>query len=210
MGSPTAPLVREAGSLPFPDKPIGAVNEQMPFDHLVVVMMENHSFDNLLGALSRTRSGVDGLSFDGVGEATNSNPGRGSTPSEVIAFPLVNTAQAKNVSQSWKATHEQINDGAMDGFVTSVNAREPMGYYTPDVLPFAYSLASTFTLADRWFCSVPGPTYPTAVSYSPAPPTVEPSPASARSSIGHPHMARSSTACQTSTSVGVTTSPTCP
>ena len=35
-----------------------------------------------------------------------------------------------------------------------------MGYYTPDALPFAYSLASTFTVANRWFCSVPGPTYP--------------------------------------------------
>jgi len=40
------------------------------------------------------------------------------------------------------------------------NAVEPMGYYTPEVLPFAYSLASTFTLANRWFSSVPGPTYP--------------------------------------------------
>ena len=48
----------------------------------------------------------------------------------------------------------------MDGFVRSVGATEPMGYYTPDVLPFAYSLASTFTVANRWFCSVPGPTYP--------------------------------------------------
>jgi len=28
----------------------------------------------------------------------------------VTSFPLVNTAQAKNVSQNWKATHEQIND----------------------------------------------------------------------------------------------------
>jgi phospholipase C len=37
---------REAGSRPFPDKPVGAINTDMPFDHIVVVMMENHSFDN--------------------------------------------------------------------------------------------------------------------------------------------------------------------
>jgi phospholipase C len=151
---------RVAGTLPFPDKPVGTVNEQMPFDHIVVVMMENHSFDNLLGALGRTRTDVDGLSFDGAGQASNANPGSPRTPPEVKAFPLQTTAQAKNVSQSWKATHEQIDSGAMDGFVKSVNAIEPMGYYTPEVLPFAYSLASTFTIADRWFCSVPGPTYP--------------------------------------------------
>ena len=42
---------RQAGSRPFPDKPPGTVDDTMPFDHLVVVMMENHSFDNLLGAL---------------------------------------------------------------------------------------------------------------------------------------------------------------
>ncbi|MHB8242034.1 MAG: alkaline phosphatase family protein, partial [Solirubrobacteraceae bacterium] len=119
----------------------------------------NHSFDNLLGDLSRTRSDVDGLSFDSAGQATNSNPSGGGAPA-VTAFALQDTAQAKHVSQSWKATHDQIDKGAMDGFVTSAKAREPMGYYTPQVLPFAYSLASTFTLANRWFCSVPGPTYP--------------------------------------------------
>ena len=38
----------------------------MPFDHIVVVMMENHSFDNVLGALSRSgQAAADGLSFDG-------------------------------------------------------------------------------------------------------------------------------------------------
>jgi phospholipase C len=163
MGSPAAAArdpIREAGSLPFPDRAVGTVNEQMPFDHIVVVMMENHSFDNLLGALPRTHAEVDGLTFDSAGKATNSNPGGRTTPPEVKAFPLLNTAQAKNLSQSWRATHEQINGGAMDGFVKSVGAQEPMGYYTPEVLPFAHSLASTFTLANRWFCSVPGPTYP--------------------------------------------------
>jgi phospholipase C len=160
MSRAFAPLPREAGSLPFADRPIGAANEQMPFDHLVVVMMENHSFDNLLGTLSRTRTDVDGLSFDQAGEATNSNPGGPGMAPQVGSFPLRSTAQATHVSQSWKATHAQIGGGAMDGFVKSVDAREPMGYYTPEVLPFAYSLASTFTIADRWFCSVPGPTYP--------------------------------------------------
>jgi phospholipase C len=153
-------MTREAGSLPFPDKAVGTVNEEMPFDHLVVVMMENHSFDNLLGALHRTREDVDGLSFDGAAIPTNSNPGSGTLPQKVTAFPLTNTAQATNITQSWRATHEQVNGGAMDGFVRSSAAIEPMGYYPPEVLPFAYSLAETFTLTNRWFCSAPAPTYP--------------------------------------------------
>ena len=131
----------------------------MPFDHLVVVMMENHSFDNLFGDLGRSRTDVDALSFDASGVATNSNP---TAPAgEVSSFPFENTAQTTNVNQSWAASHEQIDGGAMDGFVrSSKGAHEPMGYYTPAVLPFAYSLAAEFTIGDRWFCSLPGPTYP--------------------------------------------------
>jgi phospholipase C len=159
--SPAPPEARrEAGSRPFPDKPVGTANEEMPFDHIVVVMMENHSFDNLLGALPRDRPDVDGLTFDAGGAAENSNPGSHGTPAEVPSFPFTDTAQAKHVSQSWRSTHEQIDGGAMDGFVRSANSTEPMGYYPPEVLPFAYSLASRFTLANRWFCSLPGPTYP--------------------------------------------------
>ena len=151
--------LRQARSLPVPGQPAGTLNEEMPFDHIVVVMMENHSFDNLLGALTLTHPDAEGLDFQN-GVATNSNPGATSTPSIVKAFPLTTTAQGQDVSQNWKATHEQINGGAMDGFVRSMRSEQPMGYYTPEALPFAYSLASAFTLANSWFCSMPGPTYP--------------------------------------------------
>jgi phospholipase C len=109
MSPAPSAATREAGSRPFPDKPVGAVNTDMPFDHIVVVMMENHSFDNLLGALP----GVDGLTLDSQGNATNANPGTPHTAPQIVAFPFPDTAQAKNVSQSWKSTHEQINGGQM-------------------------------------------------------------------------------------------------
>jgi phospholipase C len=133
----------------------------MPFDHIVVVMMENHSFDNLLGALGHSgQPAADGLSFDGAGAATNSNPGTAGTAPEVSAFAFASTAQGDDVSQTWNATHAQINEGRMDGFVRSVGSAQPMGYYPPEVLPFAYSLARTFTVANRWFCSAPCQTVP--------------------------------------------------
>ncbi|MDQ6835748.1 MAG: hypothetical protein M3016_06115 [Actinomycetota bacterium] len=155
-----SPPARSAGSLPQRGVAPGTPNADMPFDHIIVVMMENHSFDNLLGALSATRPGVDGLSFDSSGKATNWNPGSNQMPAQVHSFPLPNTAQAKNITQNWKASHAQIAGGAMNGFVRSSGAIQPMGYYTPAVLPFAYSVASSFTLANRWFSSVPAPTYP--------------------------------------------------
>jgi phospholipase C len=150
---------REAGSLPFPDRPVGEPDTQMPFDHVVVVMMENHSFDNLLGALPLAHAGVDGLTFDSAGNPTNANPTTSGT--NIRSFALQSTEQKTFITQSWKAAHGQINGGAMDGFVrTAGDKNEPMGYYSAEVLPFAYSLASTFTVANRWFCSVPAPTYP--------------------------------------------------
>ena len=45
-------VVRVPDSLPDPRRPAGTATDALPFDHIVVVMMENHSFDNLLGALS--------------------------------------------------------------------------------------------------------------------------------------------------------------
>src|ERR1700722_4327059 len=152
--------VRAPDSLPDPTRPAGSATEALPFDHVVVVMMENHSFDNLLGALSRSgQPKAHGLRFDSAGNAHNSNPaasGRG----RVQSFPLPTTEQAPSVTQTWNATHEQVNGGKMNGFVKSVGNDEPMGYWTEDVLPFAYSFARSFTLANRWFCSAPCQTYP--------------------------------------------------
>jgi len=152
-------IVRPPDSLPNPKVPAGTVNEAMPFDHIVVVMMENHSFDNLLGALAHSgQPKARGLKFNAKGLATNSNPN--AEGAAVRSFPFTTTAQGEHVSQSWNATHQQIDEGKMDGFVRSVEDVQPMGYWTPDVLPFAYSFARTFCVANRWFGSAPCQTYP--------------------------------------------------
>ena len=135
----------------------------MPFDHLVVVMMENHSFDNLLGALPVSgQPAADALTFVD-GRAQNSNPGpirADGALRRVGSFPLTTTDQESHVSQSWNATHAQIDGGTMEGFVREAGSTQPMGYYTPELLPFSYWLANKFAVANRWFCSAPCQTYP--------------------------------------------------
>ena len=75
MVAATATSVRKPDSLPFPHLPAGTPS--MPqIEHIVVLMMENHSFDNLLGMLPRTvpgRKRVDGFTFDRHGNPTNFN-----------------------------------------------------------------------------------------------------------------------------------------
>ncbi|HEV3046327.1 MAG TPA: alkaline phosphatase family protein [Solirubrobacteraceae bacterium] len=156
--SASAKALRAPDSLPNPRVPAGTVDEALPFDHVVVVMMENHSFDNLLGAIAHSgQPRAHGLRFNRKGEALDSNPGP-EGPVRAFAFP--NDEQGPNVTQTWNATHEQIDGGRMDGFVTSNHSTQPMGYWTAETLPFAYSFASNFTLANRWFCSAPCQTYP--------------------------------------------------
>ncbi|HEY4828798.1 MAG TPA: alkaline phosphatase family protein, partial [Solirubrobacteraceae bacterium] len=127
-----AATTRVPDSLPDPSRPAGTATAAMPFDHIVCVMMENHSFDNLLGALPILGTPkADGLTFNKAGQATNSNPSSNGT---VTSYGLTNTEQPGSVDQSWDATHQQIDGGKMDGFVASVNSTEPMGYWTNEVL----------------------------------------------------------------------------
>jgi phospholipase C len=63
-------------------------------------------------------------------------------------------------SQTWTNSHIQLDGGKLDGFVKSDSGPVSMGYWQKADLPFYYSLASVFPLADRYFCSMLGPTFP--------------------------------------------------
>jgi phospholipase C len=155
------------GTRPRPDLPPGT--DLIPkVKHIVVLMQENHSYDNYLGTLTRpglSRRG-DGLPLgpDGAPGAVNVLPNGQRVPAHHFT---ATTQSPGNPTQAWNASHVQYAEGANDGFATSVYAQVPggdpavaMGYWTEDDLPFYHGLARTFPLADRWFCSCLGPTFP--------------------------------------------------
>ncbi|MGI9005655.1 MAG: alkaline phosphatase family protein [Streptosporangiaceae bacterium] len=148
--------LREPGSLPYPDLPAGT--DTIPqIKHIVVLVMENHSYDNHLGMLRR--AGADGFTLGPDGRPAAVNP----YPDGRLqhAFRMPDTCQVLfKPTQTWPNAHAQIDGGKMDGFVRSGSGPVSMGYWDHTQLPFYYSLASVFPLADRYFCSVPGPTYP--------------------------------------------------
>jgi phospholipase C len=156
-GAATKSKLRRPGSLPYPGLPVGQYTGAFYFDHVVIVMQENHSFDNYLGMLPRCgQPKADGFTFNRKGEPVNWNP---IGNERMYAYHQAGEDGATNTgSQNWNDSHEQINHGAMNGFART--GPGSMGYYTEDDLPFYYSLARTFTLANRWFCSVPAQTYP--------------------------------------------------
>src|SRR5262245_1037976 len=145
---------RAPGSLPHPKLPEGT--DTIPeIEHIVVVMMENHSYDNYLGMLERG----DGFRIGRDGQPTNASPdGHGNL---VRAFRMPSTCQLDRVpSQAWNASH--ISRGLHhrnDGFVLA-SGPVAMGYWTEEDLPFYYGLARIFPVCDRWFASCLAQTYP--------------------------------------------------
>jgi phospholipase C len=150
-----SPWLRKPDSLPDRRRPAGTPTAKLPFDHVVVLMMENHSFDCYFGMLPRRGQRLaDGFTLDSRGRPINRNPYK---DGYVVPFRATSECQA-SVSQSWNSTHAQIDGGRMDGFAR--NHPQSMVYWTDEDLPFYYSLAKTFTLANRWFSSAPCQTYP--------------------------------------------------
>jgi phospholipase C len=151
-----AKRVREAGALHYPGRRVGEFTGAFPFDHIVMVMQENHSFDNYFGMLPVSgQPKADGFTFNKREEPTNWNP---LGDERMYVFPQAGAiGTQESGSQSWNDTHIQMAGGAMSGFATT--GPGSMGYYTEDDLPFYYSLAKTFTVANHWFCSSPCQTY---------------------------------------------------
>jgi phospholipase C len=148
--------VRKPGALPYPHLREGT--DTIPqIQHIVVLMMENHSYDNHLGMLGR--AGADGFSLGADGTPTASNPYADGKIQH--AFHMPTTCQLSGEpSQTWNNTHIQLAGGKLDGFVKSGSGPVSMGYWEKTDLPFIYSVASTFPIADRYFCSVLGQTFP--------------------------------------------------
>ena len=141
-------------------------------DHIVVVMMENRSFDHMLGYLSREggRADVEGLKWEAGPDRTQVNfyQGRYYYPER-----LTDTHAFSNNDMSPDHSHETVKAQMADGMAHFVSdyaktkvGDQPdklklvMGYYGAEQLPVYDMLAREFAICDHWFCSHPGPTWP--------------------------------------------------
>jgi phospholipase C len=141
------------GSLPNPSAAPGT--DLIPqIDHIVVVMIENHSFDNILGMSGRGA----GFTLDSSGNPTNTNPdGKGNL---IRAFHSPTPCRAYSTpSQSWNDSHTAYANGTNQGFVEATGDAA-MAYYDATDVPFTYSLAQTFPISDMYFSSVMSQTFP--------------------------------------------------
>jgi phospholipase C len=156
-----ATALRKPDSFPFPQLPAGT--ESMPkIKHVVVLMMENHTFDNVLGLVGHQerprRNAVDGLTLGKHGKPTNFNRDRDGH--KVFADYANSPCQRSDVpTQTWNASHQAYADGANSGFVKA-SGPVAMRFFDQQRLPFTYSLAAQFPIGQRYFSSVLAQTYP--------------------------------------------------
>jgi phospholipase C len=124
-------------------------------EHVVVVMMENRSFDHLLGWLPNMDGRQAGLVYtDSAGVQRQTYP----------LAPDYTGCGHPDPDHSYEGGRVQYDDGKMDGFLRSgSNDVYAIGYYGEADQPFYGALARNYTALDRSFCSILGPTFPNRI-----------------------------------------------
>ncbi len=158
----------KAGALPAETQgkshPNGA---DIPVEHVLVMMMENRSFDHYFQKLPEY-----GQPDVEVAPAGYSNPDKDGNPVPIFhdkSYCFVDT------NHEWAGSHEEVNGGKMDGFFAAndghhelpvhgtldmLSGARALGYYDETDLPFYYWLASEYSIADHYHASLQGPTFP--------------------------------------------------
>lgn len=138
-------------------------------EHIVVLMMENRSFDHMLGSLTAVDARIDGVS--------DADPGNPDTQGNTVRPQPLADFQGQldpDPDHHFPAVDLQIFGGQtgggraanMQGFVKSYfNQRQDIGhsqkimyYFKQSDLPVLTTLALEFAVFNRWFASIPGPT----------------------------------------------------
>ena len=121
---------------------------QCPIDTIVIVTMENRSFDHMLGRLpgvNGLRRGMFNLDEDGERVYVHRQKDMLCTVGDL------NHSRAASVNQ-W--------DGGHNGRFVVDTGTQAMGYMSEREIPWMHAMARNYTVFDRWHCSLLGPTWP--------------------------------------------------
>jgi phospholipase C len=123
-------------------------------EHIVVVMMENRSFDHLLGWMPNANGRQAGLSYpdnNGVLHSTH-------------RLDYFVGCSHPDPDHSYAGGRSEVNGGHMDGWLrTSTNDDMCIGYYEEADLPLFAALARNFTTCSNYFASILSSTFPNRV-----------------------------------------------
>jgi phospholipase C len=149
------------------------VGKDIPIETIVVIMQENRSFDHYFGHFGKYAGRTDVESAP----ETASNPARaGDVSSATIPYEHAGHYCFLDTAHGWTKSHKQVNGGKMDGFYETNHdipgevmpdptmalrdGARAMWWYDERELPYYYALAKEFAIADHYFASLQGPTWP--------------------------------------------------
>ena len=145
-----------------------------PIRHVVVLMLENRSFDHALGCYQAVYAGLNGIDQT-ASPRTNSVRGWPSPAEQTVgatpAFP--DRKSLLDLPHEFADVRVQIGeDSAMQGFAQTANdfshgdedsTKESMKYFDRGELVALHALADTYLICDNWYSSLPGPTWPNRI-----------------------------------------------
>jgi phospholipase C len=156
----SVPAAAFASAIPNTKSQIQAANAVLPspeasgIEHIVVVMMENRSFDHLLGWLPNANGRQAGLSYpDNNGNLQ---------PTQRLNYYV--GCSHPDPDHSYAGGRSEYDGGKMDGWLrTSTNDSFCIGYYEEAELPLFAALARNYTTLNNYFPSILSSTFPNRV-----------------------------------------------
>jgi phospholipase C len=124
-------------------------------EHIVVVMMENRSFDHIMGWLPGANGRQAGLSYtDNTGMAYSTYP----------LAPDFQGCSHPDPDHSYQGARVEYDNGACDGWLRAgTNDIYSIGYYTQADLAFLGQAAPAWTTCDNYFAAILAGTYPNRI-----------------------------------------------
>jgi phospholipase C len=174
----TAAAAMGAAKLAFPSSAAAQASPLSKIDHVVVLMLENRSFDSMLGGLGRhydSPAVFDGLSGNESNIGANNNPITvyNDPTDDAFRIPDPNPGETfLDINEQLFGIYDRVPPGTiptMGGFVrnymrqsnpTPPDPRHVMHYLKPRQVPVLSRLALEFAVCDRWFASAPCQTWP--------------------------------------------------
>jgi phospholipase C len=146
-------LLALAAAACLPAATAAQTTPRTPIRHIVVLMQENHTFDNYFG----TYPGADGLSTRICLPKSFQAALGCARPSHVGGHSVLGLGNDPALFAA------QYHGGKMDGFLAAYRVGRglgglpnPLGYYDARDLPFAWNLADRYVLFDHFFSSARG------------------------------------------------------
>jgi phospholipase C len=124
-----------------------------PIKHVVFLVKENHTFDNYFGSYP----GADGATRGKTLQCDN-----GYAPGPTVKLKPAPYQYPHDLGHAFAPGLTAINGGAMNGFNCVTYGDDLTGYtqFSRQTLPAYWALADRFVLADHFFTSMYGPTFP--------------------------------------------------